>query len=176
MHEELLVPFLKGMIVNVITDTVVGIRLPELCPLAETYSLETLMREYMDSDRSSRGATDFLHAASPSRSRTDRSQKQLVLLEGKFLPKDPFSESVKRFARGRGWSVPSFEDALRIYPLITHGYFNDSMRSLVFLHEPVKREVIGISMERGRVVLTAHKAEPKEGWFCRNTGFVFRLP
>lgn len=152
----------------------VGTFLPEFPQLPKMYSLENLMKEFMISDSSSRGARDFLKSASPSRCKSDGNQKRLILVKGIMLPDDPFTEAVKRFARKEGWTQPSFEDALRIFPLITSHIFGDDVRSLVFLHEHVKKDVLGISRERERIVLTAHKAEPREGWFCRNIAFVFR--
>lgn len=152
----------------------VGVLLPDLPLLQKNYSLEGLMKEFMGSGSSSRGAKDFLRSASPSRSRSDGNQKRLILVEGRLLPKDPFTEAVKRFGSKERWTQTSFEDVLRIFPLITSHSFGEGIRTLVFLHNPVKNEVLGITREQDRIVLTSHKAEPREGWFCKNSAFVFR--
>ena len=154
-------------------DTV-GILLPEFPPLPKRYSLEEFMRTTMESDDVSKWARNLLTSASPSRCRHDGNQKRLIMVEGKYLPLDPHSEEIRRFACVQGWGTPSMEDVLRIFPALTSRSFPLGVVSVVALHKLVKDQVLGFSVEKNRLVLSAHKADPREGWFCRKGAFIFR--
>jgi hypothetical protein len=160
--------------VNQITVSTVGVLLSEFKSGEKGTPLEELIRECISSPQISRGARELLLSSSPSRSRSDGSSRQLIAVEGCFLPKDPHTEAVNRFAEGDGWSKPTLEDALRIFPLISFQGFKSGLVSLVVMHKPVKENILGFTLVDGHIRLTAHKAEPREGWFCRNSGFIFR--
>ncbi len=153
----------------------VGILLPEFPSLPKRYSLEEYMREMMISPNVSKGARKLLESTSPSRSHHDGNMGRLILVEGKLLPKDPHTEAVNRFAKAQGWSKPSLEDLLRIYPVLSARLFPSGTRFVVALHTPIKDQVLGFTLENNQIILSAHKAEPREGWFCRNGAFIFRL-
>lgn len=152
----------------------VGILLPQFEGGVRGTPLEELMRRYIESTATSRSARELLQSASPSRCRSDGNEKRLIAREGSSLPRDPFSEAIRRCAKNNGWSLPSFEDALRVFPSISPHLFSGSTKFLVFMHEPVKEKVLGCMFLGGVVTLTAYKAEPREGWFGENGGFVFR--
>jgi hypothetical protein len=152
----------------------VGILLPELEPASRGDSLEGLMKRIINSDCVSREARDLLRSASPSRSRSDGNTKQLILIEGDALKKDPHTEEIRRFAKGEGWTTPSFEDALRLLFVVSFYSFSPCVKNIVVLHEPIRESVLGITNNAGAIILTAHKAEPRKGWYCKNRGFIFR--
>lgn len=159
---------------NQISTGAIGIFLPEFPPLPKRYSLEEQMRKMMNSSNVSKGARRLLESASPSRSRHDGNMRRLILVEGKQLPKDPHTEAVNRFAKAQGLLNPSFEDLLRIFPVLSLQIFPSGIRFAAALHCPVKDQVLGFTLENNQIVLSAHKAEPREGWFCRNGAFIFR--
>lgn len=165
-----------------------GVLLPELTPITKGYSLQVLFKKFIESSISSRGAKDLLMASNPSRCITDGSNKQLIAVEGSSLGKDPHTEAIRRFSRDESWSKPSVEDSLRLFDAICSQQFNRAptfnpgqMKAVIVMHEPVKGMLLGITFERSRIILSAHKAEPREGWFCRlneksgQLGFAFRL-
>ena len=51
----------------------------------------------------------------------------------------------------------------------------DHITSLWVMHEPVDDEVLGFTFDHnyGCIKLSAHKAEPREGWYCKTVGFIF---
>lgn len=151
-----------------------GILLPEFLT-REGFSLEQLMRSFIDANHSSKGAKDLLSSASPSRARFDGSNQRLIVVEGSTFGKDLHTEEINRFAKKEGWTRPSFEDALRLYSVLSFASFAPSVSSIVVLHEPIRESVLGINNDGGRLVLAAHKAIPrKKGWYCRNVAFAFR--
>jgi hypothetical protein len=156
------------------TSEPVGVLLDDFDPMPERYSLEELMRRFMEAKNVSKAAKKLLQVASPSRCRTDNNTIPLVVIEGGSLPKDPHTEAVRRFASLQGYVQPSLEDALRIFPIIAFDRFSPDITSLVVMHRPVQESLLGFTLENGIVTLSAHKADPREGWFCRTKGFVFR--
>jgi hypothetical protein len=156
-------------------DTAVGILLPELVRAEGGQSLTPLMKQHMKSS-SSRGAQDILFSSNPSRSISDGSSKRLIYVEGPTLGKDPHHlGSITAFARKQGWSEPTVEDALRLFVTLTKERFNPgAMTKIIVMHKPVNEHVLGITFENGGILLSAHKAKPREGFLCRKIGFVFR--
>lgn len=77
------------------------------------------MRSFIESKSTSRGAKEFLSSASPSRARSDGSNGRLIVVEGDTFRKDLHTEEIRRFAKTEGWVSPSFEDALRLYPVMS---------------------------------------------------------
>ena len=151
----------------------VGVLLPELLERDQGFILEYFMKFHIENN-CSRGAKDLLLSSSPSRARSDRSQKQLVMIEGSLLKKDPHTEEVRRFAKNNGWSKPSLEDALRLFSVVSFRSFSSYVQSVVVMHEPVKGMLLGITQDNNGIILSSHKAEPVKGWYCKNSGFVFR--
>lgn len=152
-----------------------GILLPELLPRGELF-LEQLMRGFIGASYSSKGAKELLQSASPSRARTDGSNSRLIAIEGSLFKKDLHTEEINRFAKEEGWTKPSFEDALRLYSVLSFRSFAPNITSVVVLHEPVKEFVLGINNGASMLVLASFKALPrKKGWYCKNTAFVYRL-
>jgi hypothetical protein len=161
---------------NSVVDNV-GVLLLEFLPREEDFSLGEFMRSFMNHAGVSRSAKDFLLSASPSRARTDWSEKQPVMVLGEVFKKDPYTEEIKRYADKQGWQQPSFEDALRLFHVISSRDFGQGINSVVVLHKPIRDLVLGITCEREGNILTAHKIESrKKGWYCKKMGFVFRLP
>jgi hypothetical protein len=156
------------------STSLVGIILQDFDPRPPRYSLEESMRNYMRSPDVSNSARNLLERASPSRCRSDRSETQLVIVEGHRLPKDPHSEAIRRVAYGQGYKQPSLEDALRIFPSISFDELSPKITSLWVMHHPIDNEVLGFTLVNGFITLSAHKAEPREGWFCETCGFIFR--
>ena len=70
---------------------------------------------------------------------------------------------------------PSLEDALRVFPSISFDELHPDITSLWVMHEPVDDEVLGFTFDHnyGCIKLSAHKAEPREGWYCKTVGFIF---
>ncbi len=153
----------------------IGIVLPEVPTRPKGYSLEGLMRDFINSRHASRGAKDFLNSASPSRVRSCGTDSNLIAVEGSIFKKAPHTEEIKRRVPEE-WSTPFFEDALRIFPLISSRAFFPGISAIIFLHEPVKGHVLGFTNENARIILTAHKVESRmKGWqFYDTLAFAFR--
>ena len=155
--------------------SLIGIMLQDFEPLPSGYSLEESIRRHMTMSNVSIGAKQLLERASPSRRHSRRSQMQLVVIEGHSLPKDPHTEAIRRAVYKEGYSQPSLEDALRIFPSISFDELHPDITSLWVMHEPVDDEVLGFTFDHnyGCIKLSAHKAEPREGWYCKTVGFIF---
>ena len=152
-----------------------GVLLPILPQIPGDHSLQKFIKHLLRSDTASIGAKKLLESASPSRMRSDGNSKRLVAVEGSAIGKDPFTEKVRRFASENGWLQPSIEDALRVLSVMSFQGLPQTVRWVAVMHEPVRGEVLGFTdTGRSGIILTSHKAEPREGWFCRNGGFVFR--
>jgi hypothetical protein len=161
--------------VNQISQTK-GVLLPNFPQPSGKNSLQKLIEHLLRSDVVSIEAKKLLESASPSRMRPDGNDKPLIAVEGMSIGTDPYTEKVKRFASGNGWSQPSIEDALRVLSVMSFQGLPQTVRWVAVMHKPVKVKVLGFTLDTGSggIILTSHKAEPCRGWFCRNGGFVFR--
>lgn len=177
MGDIYIVPYNKELTMSQTTESstsVVGIILQEFDPISSRYSLEDSIQVNLMSNNVSRGAKNLLQKASPSRRHAVGSQIQLVVIEGHQLSKDPHTEAIRRVARAQGYTQPSLEDALRIFPSFSFNELNPAITSVWVMHHPVGNEILGFTLENGFVKLSSHKLYPREGWFCEQVGFIFR--
>lgn len=134
-----------------------------------------LFNYFLEND-SSRQARQLLSSLSPSLRRFHQKVKpQMVLLPGSSISRDkPTTSVIRSFAGNLECERPHFFDALFLCKVITPSFFTNGINWMVIMHQSINGQVLGITCEKGKVILTANEEEPRKGWYARNGGFVFR--
>jgi hypothetical protein len=101
-------------------------------------------------------------------------KRQLVILYGRDLPKDPSTDQIRKGAEREKLYTPTIEDALYLAKNLSRLSFNElNVDWLAIMHNPLKGHVIVVLPESQGKALAVREVEPIKGWYALKGGFVF---
>lgn len=127
--------------------------------------------------RISKKASELLRLVSPEQRKvTCNKKRQLAILYGRDLPKDPSTDQIRKGAHAEHLHTPTIEDAMYLAKEVSGLSFSElRIDWLAVMHNPLKGHVLVILPEGQGKILTVREVDPREGWFARNGAFVFSV-